>query len=93
MKDIGEKNEKIFTKVKCNNIIRNKYNPLNKDKCFYERKGFLREETKDVVLDEVIKGLNRKEKFIVRICKRACIKLYKKGMIDCFNYFNKDGTF
>lgn len=48
---------------------------------------------KDVVVDEIVKGLNWKEKVIVKICRNTCMKLYRKGMIDCFNYYNKDGTF
>ena len=48
---------------------------------------------KDVVLNEVFKGLNFKERIIVKIFQNVFIKLYRKGMIDCFNYYNKDGTF
>ncbi len=93
MKNVEEKNEKIFTKVKSNNIMKRKYNPLNKDECFYKRKGLSMGETKDVTLNEVMKGLNWKEKFILRICRKTCVKLYRKGMVECFNYINKDGTF
>lgn len=50
-------------------------------------------EEKNVILNEVMKELNWKEKVIVKILKKTCIKLYRKGMIDCFNYYNKDGTF
>lgn len=45
------------------------------------------------VVNEIVKGLNWKEKIITKIFKSTCIKLYRKGMIDCFNYYNKDGTF
>ena len=93
MKIVEEKNEKIFTKNEKNNIMGRKYNPLNKDEGFYEREGLSMKETKDVVLNEIIKGLNWREKIIVKIYQKICIKIYRNGMIDCFNYYNKDGTF
>ncbi len=46
MKIVEEKNEKIFTNEKCNNIITKDYNPLNKDEGFYEREGLLWEKQK-----------------------------------------------
>ena len=48
----------------------------------------MKKEVENVVWDEIRKGLNWKEKIIVKICKNTCIKLYRKGMIDCFNYYN-----
>lgn len=44
---------------------------------------------KDVVLNEVIKELNWKERIAVKFLKKICIKIYRKGMVDCFNYLNK----
>ena len=46
--------EKIFTKEIKNNIINQKYNPLNKDESFYERDGLFMKETKDVLLNEAV---------------------------------------
>lgn len=44
---------------------------------------------RDVVYNVVKNELNWKEKIIVRIFKKTCIKLYRMGMLDCFNYYNK----
>ncbi len=85
--------KKLFTKNKCNNIISKDYNPLNKDKGFYEREGLPMEEKRDLELEEVMKELNLEEREFVEKYPKECIRLYKKGMIDCFNYYNKDGTF
>ena len=41
------------------------------------------------VLDEVEKGLDWKEKMFMKIFKKVALKIYKKGMVDCFNYYNK----
>lgn len=55
---VEEKNEKVFTKRKCNNIIKEDYDPLNKDcKKSYEGEGLFMKETKEVVLDEEMKKL------------------------------------
>ena len=75
--------EKIFTKEIKNNIISEKYNPLNKDESFYESEGLFMKETKDVLLNEVIEELN----FIERIFfKNKFIKVYKKGVRKGFNW-------
>lgn len=44
---------------------------------------------KDVVLDEVKKELNWKEKIIIHIFRKTFSRVYRKGMVDCFNYFNR----
>lgn len=74
------KNEKVFTKEMKNNIINEKYNPLN-----YEREGLFMKGTEDIVLDEVVKELskkyNRSEKFIkllTKICVKFKINNYKE---------------
>lgn len=48
---------------------------------------------KNIVFEEATKGLNWREKIIARMNYNICIKIYRKGMLDCFNYYNKDGTF
>ena len=47
MKAVEENNEKIFTKNIRKDIIKKKYNPLNKDKGFYERMGLYMKKEKD----------------------------------------------
>ena len=37
------------------------------------------------VVNEIVKGLNWKEKIITKTFKKTCIKLYRKGMIDLLN--------
>lgn len=82
---IVEKSKNVFTKEDAKNIIRKKYNLLNKDEGFYEREGLFMKETKDIVLDEVIEELN----FIERIFfKNKFIKVYKKGVMKGFNWGN-----
>lgn len=44
---------------------------------------------RDVALNEVMKGLNWREKMFMKIFKKVALKIYKKGMVDCFNYYNK----
>lgn len=94
LKKQEEIKEKVFTNKKSNNIIEKDYNPLNKDyKGFYEREGLFMKETKDIVLEEMLKGLNLQERVFVEEHSDICKKIYRKGMIDSFNYQNKDGTF
>lgn len=45
-------------------------------------------EEKNRVLDEVTKGLSLKEKMVIAIFKDLFYYVYRKGMIDCFNYYN-----
>lgn len=83
--------KKVFTNDGSNIIIKKNYNLLNKDyKKICEREGLYMKETKDIKLKEVIEELNLIEKIFF---KKKFIKIYRKGMIDCFNYYNKDGTF
>lgn len=44
---------------------------------------------KDVVLNEVIKELNWRERIIVKIFGNLFYRTYRKGMVDCFKYYNK----
>lgn len=85
--------EKLFTKKKSKVTIKKNYNPFDKDyNSIYERGGLYMEETK-VTLKRLTKKSNWKDKIFVKIFPKICIKLYRKGMADCFNYYNKNGTF
>lgn len=44
---------------------------------------------RDVVLDEVMKELNFIERIIIKIFGNLFYYAYRKGMIDCFKYYNK----
>lgn len=86
MKDVVLKEEnkrKVFTKKRGNNIIEEKYNLFKKD-CgnFYEREGLYMD---NIILSEIKKNLNWKEKFIVHKFKKTFIKIYKKGIEQGFN--------
>ena len=41
------------------------------------------------VLNEVVERLNIGERIVVKIFTKTFKKVYKLGMIDCFNYYNK----
>ena len=95
--------EKAFTKKESNDII-NKNNSLSKllikftcfsrlDSCnryIYESEseGLFMRET-EVVYRELKKELTFKEKIIVKIFKKTFSKMYRLGMIKCFNYYNE----
>lgn len=40
---------------------------------------------KDIVLNEVKKGLNWRERGVIHIFRKTCVKLYKKGIEKGFN--------
>lgn len=42
------------------------------------------------VLMEVEKDLNWKEMIVVKIFSKTTMKIYQKGLVDSFNYFNKN---
>lgn len=44
---------------------------------------------KDVVENKIIKELNWKERIVVKIFRKTFYKMYRLGMMDCFNYCNK----
>ena len=44
---------------------------------------------KDVVLNEVKKELNWRERIVVKIFGNLFYYAYRKGMVDCFKYYNK----
>ena len=85
--------QKQYTKNKAKYIINKNYNPLYKGyNSIYEREGLYMEEKK-VILEEISKDLKWKDKIFIKIFPKTCIRLYRRGMTDCFNYYNKDGTF
>ena len=85
MKVVEENDEKIFTKNIRKDIIKKKYNTLNKDKGFYERMGLYMKKEKDGVLNEITKELNYVERIIVRIFFKTFVKVYNKTRIDIIN--------
>ena len=92
--EFKKREEKVFTNEGRNNIINEDCNPLSKDyNKIYERGGLFMKETKDIVLEKILKGLNLEERIFVEEHIKICKKIYRKGMIDSFNYQNKDGTF
>lgn len=94
MKDVKleKKSEKVFTKRKVSNVIKNNHNFFNKYCSFYKKEGLKLEESK-IILEELKQHLNWKSKIFVNIFPKMSITLYRKGMADCFNYYNKNGTF
>ena len=40
------------------------------------------------VYEELKKNLNWKERIVLRIFKKICIMFYRRGMLDCFNFYN-----
>lgn len=46
---------------------------------------------KDIVMGELKKGLKLKwkERCLLNSFSKLFIKIYRKGMIDCFKYYNK----
>lgn len=89
MKFVEENNEKMFTKNSGKDIIQSKHNLLNKNNNFYEREGLSMRKTEDIVLNKVLNGLSLKERILVKIFSKTFSKVYRKGMIECFNYYNK----
>ena len=50
-------------------------------------------ETKNIILYELAEKLNWKDKIIFKIFPNTCIKLFRNGMVQCFNYYNENSTF
>lgn len=86
----------IFTKLGQKYYNKQKYNPLYKDEKIYKGDGLIMKktkETKNVILNELTKELKYKERLMVKLFPNIFIKIFRKGMIYCFNYYNKNGTF
>ena len=91
MKNVEEKNGKIFTKKEAKYIIEKKYNPSNEKNIFHEREGLLMKESKDIIRDivlELSKKYNKKEQMI-KIMFEKCYDLgyntkQSKDLIELF---------
>ena len=85
--------EKMFTRIKGEDIIgKNNNLLLTKDsynRYFDESDGLVMKKTKDIVLNKVLNGLSLKERILVKMFPKTFSKVYRKGMIECFNYYNK----
>ncbi len=100
---VKKEEKKVFTERKSKEYNRPKVKPLiskilikftdisrlnSCNRCIYERGGLYMEETK-VISKEIKKCLDWKLKIFVKIFPKTCIKLYRKGIADCFKYYNK----
>lgn len=99
-----KENEKVFTKVEGNYRIKSNkplisnllikvdlnFNRLSSyNRYTKERGGLFMGKTKDIILNEEMKKLNFKERFIIKIFGKTFEKIYRLGMVRCFNYYNK----
>lgn len=97
-------NERVFTndgrnnKIKLNKSLISKllievnlnFNRLSSyNRCTNEREGLFMGKTKDIILSKEMEELNPKERFIIKIFGKTFEKVYRLGMIRCFNYYNK----
>ena len=90
MKIVEEKNGKIFTKNDEKDIIDKKYNLFAaNNKKYLQRKGLFMKNTKEIILDEVTKELNWKEKIIVKIFNKTFNKVANLVRINTVNQMIK----
>ena len=89
MKFVEEKNQKAFTKKESNNIIKKDYNPLKVNYKIYEREGLFMRETKDVLIKDIEKELNWREKIIVKLFPNTFVKVYGIAGKRAFNNIYK----
>ena len=102
-KEIKKEERKVFTKKKLKDYNSFKVKPLiskilikftdisrldSCNRCIYEREGLYMIEIK-VILEEFEEKLNTKERVLAKIFKKTFVKVYRLGMLSCFNYFNK----
>lgn len=90
-----KKNKKDYNKFKVKPLISKvliKFTDISRlnscNRCIYEREGLYMKETKEI-FKELKKELTFKERIITKIFKKTFIKIYRLGMIRCFNYYNK----
>lgn len=41
------------------------------------------------IIEEIMKGKKWYQKIVIRMFKNTVVAIYRKGMVDSFNYFNK----
>lgn len=41
------------------------------------------------IYKELKNQLNFRERIVLKLFKKTCIMFYRKGMSDCFNFYNK----
>lgn len=89
-----KKDKKYYNKFKVKPLISKilikftDFSRLNScNRCIYEREGLCMKERK-VFLKEVEKELNLKEKILVKMFGSTFEKVYRLGMIRCFNFYN-----
>lgn len=71
MKIVEEKNVKVFTKRKCNNIIREDYNPLKVNCKIYKRKGLFMEYKVLKEVKKISKKYNKKEILLLKMFEKC----------------------
>ena len=87
---VNENQRKIFTKNDGNSIIDKKYNLFAaNNKKYLQRKGLFMKNTKEIILDEVTKELNWKEKIIVNIFNKTFNKVANLIRINIVNQMLK----
>ena len=47
------------------------------------------EKENELLIKELMKELNWKERIVIKVFREICIKIYRKGMLDYFNFINK----
>ncbi len=79
---------KLFTKKKSNNTIRKNYNPFEVNYKIYKRRDGSYNMDK-MILEEIKKDLNFKERIIVHINKKTFIKVFNKTRLEIINKYIK----
>ena len=72
----NKKLEKLFTKNKIIIIMKKNYNPLKVNcKSIYEREGLVMKKTNDIILEEIRKELNWKQKIVTKLFNKTFSKV------------------
>lgn len=90
MKIVEKNYEKTFTKSRGKDIIRTKYNFFTaNNKKYLQRKGLLMKETKEIILNEVTKEINWREKIIIKVFNKTFNKVANLVRISTVNQMIK----